>query len=75
MRRSTSIKERLHYPADILEIQLTNEDTNRIISSLRAAGVGGEVWKPNFWLEIPSWPSTGYLAYWDSNSSSAKGRG
>ena len=36
MRRSTSIKERIHCPVDALGIYPTKEDTHSIILSLRA---------------------------------------
>lgn len=67
MRRSASIKERIHCPIDALEVNLTKEHAHCIIASLRVG-----VCKPNFWPKILRWPSIGHLACWNSNFSSMK---
>ena len=71
MRRSASIKA-----SAVLQVQRKYALQRRtqsatppgVISLLRGQGV----WKPNFCPKILSFPSTGYGAYWDSDSSSVK---
>ena len=53
--KNTSIKERIHFPVDAMEVHLTQHGAYGTISWLRMG-----IWKPNFWTEIRAFPSISY---------------